>query len=143
MESENALKRPKVLSLCELVSQPAQHHRRKVRIEGIYRVAGQSALYDLNCSEDKNWMAVEFARSVRGSKRELDKLAKRDRRAKVIFEGTFFGPEPFHIDPKLPAPIKEKLQGASRHYGHLDAFETMIRVTVVRHVEEVPTRVPW
>jgi hypothetical protein len=59
---EKPAERPKLVSLCEIVSHPERYHRRKVRIEGIYRVAGQVAIYDLNCSEEKKWMAVEFSR---------------------------------------------------------------------------------
>ena len=140
---EKPAERPKLVSLCEIVSHPERYHRRKVRIEGIYRVAGQVAIYDLNCNEEKKWMAVEFSRSVKGSGKELDRLVARDRRAKVVFEGTFFGPEPVPIDPKLPPALKVKLRGMNRRYGHLDAFETMIRVTAVRHVEEVASSIPW
>jgi hypothetical protein len=130
------------IGLCELVSHAAQYHRRKVRIEAIYR-AGQSALYDPNCNENQSWMAVDFAQSVKGSVKSLDKLVKRDKRAKVIFEGTFFGPEPLQIDPQLPPLLKEKLSGATRRYGHLDSFETMILVSAVKRVEKVSSNVPW
>jgi len=131
------------VSLCELVSHAAQYHRRKVRIVGIYRVAGQSALYDPQCSEEQNWMAVDFAQTVKGSVKSFDKLVKRDKRAKVVFEGTFFGPEPLQIDPELPSLLKEKLSGATRRYGHLDSFKTMILVSAVKHVEKVPSNLEW
>jgi hypothetical protein len=67
----------------------------------------------------------------------LDMLAERDRRALVVFEGMFYGPEPIKIDPRLPAAIKKRLKGAKRRYGHMDSFETMIRVTSVKYVEAV------
>jgi hypothetical protein len=140
---ERPAERSKLVSLCEIVSHPERYHRRKVRIKGIYRVAGQVAIYDLNCSEEKKWVAVEFSRSVKGSGKELDRVVARDRRATVVFEGTFFGPEPVPIDPKLPQALKVKLRGMNRRYGHLDAFETMIRVSSVRHVEEVASSIPW
>jgi hypothetical protein len=90
-------------------------------------------------------MDVEFADSLKpGRLGKLNKLLKRDGRAYVVLEGTFYGPEPMEIDPKLPEWFKEKAKGgAVRRYGHLDMFETMIEVTAVRRVEAVPSTIAW
>jgi len=62
----------------------------------------------------------------------------------VIFEGVFYGPEPYkNVDPKLPTWIKERLEKSPRRYGHMDAFETMISVTKVIEATEVGSDAPY
>ena len=80
---------------------------------------------------------------MKGTPRTLDRFLKSDRRALVEFEGVFYGPEPLRVDPKLPEFIKEKFKGAKGRYGHMDAFETMLEVTAIKQVTEVPSSVPW
>ena len=72
----------------------------------------------------------------------LRHLEKTDKRALVIFEGTFFGPEPLDVDPSLPQAIKDKLAGSKRRYGHLGSLESMLRVTRVEQVEKIPRDAP-
>jgi hypothetical protein len=57
----------------------------------------------------------------------------------VIFEGIFYGPEPFdYIDPKLPTSIREGLEKSHKRYGHMDSFDTMIKVTRVIEAAKAP-----
>ena len=135
----------KVLSLCELHTNAEQHHRQKVVVKGIFVVGLEAeVLYDPACPESrKHRTVVEFSPSMKQLPRKLRKLAKRDRRALVVFEGTFFGPEPPEVDPGLPAPIREKLQAGNRRYGHMEMFDTMIEVTAIKKVEKVPADVAW
>lgn len=43
--------------------------------------------------------------------KKLDSLIKKDRRAWVVVEGTFYGPDVAEIDPKLPQCMQERLKG--------------------------------
>jgi hypothetical protein len=134
----------KALNFCEIVSHPDLYHRRKVLVKAIYRGGGGAGLYDPDCNGGHGWMDVEFAGSLKSSRLgKLNNLLKRDGRAYVVFEGTFYGPEPVEVDPKLPEWLKEKSKGAMRRYGHLGMFETMIEVTAVERVEAVPGTIPW
>jgi hypothetical protein len=44
--------------------------------------------------------------------------------------------------PKLPAKLREGLEKSHQRYGHLDSFDTMIRVTRVIEAAEVSDDVP-
>jgi hypothetical protein len=121
----------RVLSLCELVDNWKDYNRQQVRVRAIYAVgAEQSVLYDPACRDGKDLTYVEFRPHAKGPTRKLDKIVARGRRAWVIFEGVFYGPELYeNVDPNLPPAIRERLEKSPRHYGHMDSMETMISVT--------------
>lgn len=123
----------RVLSLCELVGNWKNYNRHKVRVRAIYEVgAEQTWLYDPACKNGEALTDVSFRQRVNGAAKRLDQIVAKDRRAWVILEGVFYGPEPFeNIDPKLPTLIKERLEKSHKRYGHMGSFDTMIEVTRV------------
>jgi hypothetical protein len=138
----------KVLSLCELVENWKEYNRQKVRVRAIYAVgAEQEVLYDPACEHGKDLTYVEFRDDVKGPYKKLDRLVSKDRRnrrAWVIFEGVFHGPEPYtdsEID-RTPPSLRERFKRGHRRYGHMDAFDSMIDVTRVIEASEVADDVP-
>jgi hypothetical protein len=134
---------PRVLSLCELVDNWKDHNGREVRVRAIYAIgAEQTVLYDPACRGGKDQTYVEFRPHAKGVTKRLDKLVAKGRRAWVILDGVFFGPELYkNVDPKLPPSIRERLEKSPRRYGHMDSLETMISVTRVVEASEVPADV--
>jgi hypothetical protein len=129
----------RVLNLCELVDNWKTYNRQKVRVRAIYEVgAEQTWLYDPACRNGEAVTDVSFQQQVKGAVKRLDHIAAKDRRAWVILEGVFYGPEPFdNIDPKLPASIRERLEKSHKRYGHMDSFDSMIEVTRVVEAAKV------
>jgi hypothetical protein len=132
-------------SLCTIVQSASEYNRKMVRLRGIFAIGGEEAvLYDPACWKVMNDAGVAVTSKYKNN-RTLDRLLKHDRRAWVIVEGIFYGPEPVQVDPKLPQAIKDSLKGTMTHYGHLGAFSNMIEVTKIIKVEAVPpnTPTPW
>ena len=134
----------KTLGFCELMNNAKLHSRQVVRVRAIFaQGAEQSVLYDPDCGKDKPTAAVEFGARSKGATKKLDRLVAKDRRAWVVVEGVFYGPEPAKIDPKLPDWLKQKLEGSPQKYGHQGAFDTMLQVTNVVRADHVSPDVPW
>jgi hypothetical protein len=136
-----------VLNLCELVGHWRDYHGKQVRVRAIYRVGAEQAwLYDPACRNGEGLTDVSFREDMKGSLKKLDQLVAKDkrRRAWVVFEGVFYGPEAYgdKVDPKLPAPIRERFEKAPRRYGHMGSMESMIEVTKVVEAAKVPADVP-
>ncbi len=137
----------RVLSLCEMVDNWKGYHQEKVRVRAIYVSGAESAsLHDPACRNGEGLTHVSFRDDVKGPLKKLDQLVAKDRRRRawVVLEGVFYGPEPYgdKVDPKLPAPIRERLEKAPRRYGHMDMFETEIQVTRVVQAAKVAGDVP-
>ena|SRR5712692_6145648 len=134
----------RVLNICELVGNWKNYNRHKVRVLGIYEVGAEQAwLYYPACKNGEALTDVSFEEHVKGATKKLDQIVAKDRRAWVILEGVFYGPEPFDkIDPNLPASIREKLKKSHKRYGHMGSFDTMINVTRVVETSKVPNDVP-
>ena len=134
----------KALSLCELVANWKQYSRQTVRVRAIFRVGGETqALYDPACGDAHTW--VDLRDDLKGPYKKLDRIISKDRRAWVVFEGVFYGPEPFEnneINPRLPPKIREWLEKSHRRYGHQGAFDTMFDVTRVLEASKVAADVP-
>ena len=135
---------PRVLSLCEVVNNWKDHNRQEVRVRAIYAIgAEQNVLYDPSCRDGKDLTYVEIGPHTRGATKKLDQLVAKSKRALVIFDGVFYGPELYtNVDPKLPPSIRERLEKSPRRYGHMDSMETMISVTRVVEATEVGVNVP-
>jgi hypothetical protein len=130
-------------SLCTVVRSAAEYHRKTVRVRGILAVgAEQAVLYDPDCGKTMSNADVAVNPKFKRNRR-LDGLLKRDRRAWVIVEGTFYGPELAPIDPKLPQWMKDRLKGTMTRYGHLCSYSTMMEVRTIINVEAVPPNTPW
>lgn len=128
---EAAASGPEV-NFCELIRTPEQYNNRTIRVRGILAQGSeQSVLYDPTCAAAKTPIAVEFAQHYTGAKRKLNRLVAKNRRAMVVVEGTFYGPTPATLDPKLPDWLKKKLEGTPQRYGHLGAYDSMIRIGTV------------
>jgi hypothetical protein len=130
-------------SLCTVTRSAAEYNRKVVRVRGILAVgAEQAVLYDPDCQKAISDAGVAVTPKFKRNRR-LDGLLNRDRRAWVIVEGTFHGPELAQIDPKLPQWMKDRLKGIMTRYGHLGSYSTMIEVTKIMRVEAVPPNTPW
>ena len=131
------------LNQCDVVRAAANYSRQTLRIRGIL-VSGaeQVVLYDPNCVRDLGDTYVSVLPRLKKSKK-LDRLIKKDRRAWVIVEGTFYGPELAEIDPKLPQWMQDRLKGTMKRYGHLNSCSTMIEVSRIVSVEAVSHDTPW
>lgn len=86
---------------------------------------------------------VEFELGETQENETLRRLLKKDRRAWVLVDGQFLGPESVHVDERLPHWMKELFASSKRRYGHMDSYETMIRVTQLVEVEPVASETPW
>ena len=126
-------KASRVLSLCTLVDNWPKYNHQKVRLRAIYEAGGeQSWLYDPACKGGEALTDVSFQDRAKGAMKSLDQIVAEHRRAWVVLEGVFRGPEPFDkIDPKLPASIREGLEKSHKRYGHMNSFDTTIKVTRV------------
>lgn len=131
------------LNLCAVVRGPAEHHRKLVRLRAILAVgAEQAVLYDPECAKKIGDAEVAVTPKFKRN-RHLDGLLKKNRRAWVVVEGTFYGPELAQIDPKLPQWMKDKLEGTMTRYGHLNSYATMIEITKIVSAEAVQPDTPW
>jgi hypothetical protein len=138
-QKPNPANNTKPLTLCELVAQAEHYDRQTISVRAIVAVgAEQIFLYDPECRQGKDWTDVDFSKFKGRVPGKLKKLTKRDRRAFVVFEGIFYGPEPVQVDPKLPNWIKEAFKDSKQRYGHMNSLDTMIEVTAIKEVEEVP-----
>jgi hypothetical protein len=131
-----------ILSLCDLVANWKANHRQRVRVRAVMAVGPEASwLYDPECRDGEGLVDVDFDKKTKGVKK-LDRLFS-DRRAWVVLEGVFYGPEPYQdIDPRMPQGIRKQLEKAQRRYGHMDMFENMIEVTKVVEVREFAGEVP-
>jgi hypothetical protein len=133
-----------VVSLCELVDNWKNYHGQKVRVRAIFAVNPEMDwLYDPACRNGKGLTDIEFQKNSKGKIKKLDQLVLKSKRAWVVLEGVFYGPEPFkNVDPKLPESIRIPLEKSHRRYGHMDSFDTMLQVTRVIEASEVAAEVP-
>jgi hypothetical protein len=135
----------RVLSLCQLVDNWKDYHQQKVRVRAIFAVNPEMDwLHDPACRNGEALMDVEFRKNSKGAFKKLDQLISKRKRAWAVFEGVFYGPEPFkNVDPKLPDSIRVPLEKSHKRYGHMDSFDAMIEVTRVVEASEVDADVPW
>lgn len=135
------------LNLCDLVNNWEVYHEKQVRVRAIYRVGAEQVwLYDPACRNGDALTDVSFREDANTSLEQLDQLVAKDRRKRawVVLEGVFYGPEPYgdEVDPKLPPQIRERLEKAPKRYGHMSALESMIEVTRVVEAAVVAPDVP-
>jgi hypothetical protein len=130
---------PQDTSVCQLVDNWKHYNRQKVRVHGTYVVGREQAwIEDPSCEGEEYLTAVSFASGSQANTKRLDQILKKDRRARVVFEGIFYGPEPFDsIDPRLPTPLRDALKKSHKMYGHMNSFDSMIEVTKVVKASEV------
>ena len=137
-----------VLNLCELLDNWQNYNQHEVRVRAVYAVGPVTDwLYDPSCREGEGATAVEFRDHLQGAVGKMDRIVskgRRQRRAWVIFEGVFHGPEPYkdtEID-QTPPPLREQVRKGHRRYGHMDMFDSMIEVTKVVEATKVADDVP-
>jgi hypothetical protein len=130
------------LNVCAVLRSAADYSRKLVRLRGILAVgAEQAVLYDPECAQGIR--EAELAATAKFKRnRRLDHLLKKNRRAWVVVEGTFYGPELAQIDPKLPQWMKNNLKGTMTRYGHLGSYSSMIEIIKVIRVDAVPADTP-
>jgi len=137
-------KRSRVLSLCDVVGNWKSYHQQRVRVRAVFAVGPEMGwLYDPACKNGEGLTDVEIRKDAKGATKKLDQLLVKNKRAWVVLEGVFYGPEVYkNVDPNLPPAIRERLEKSPRRYGHMDSFQSMIDVTRVIEVSEVPADVP-
>jgi hypothetical protein len=134
----------RVLSLCDIVDNWKSYHGQRVRIRAVFAVGPEMGwLYDPACKNGEGLTDVELRKNAKGETKKLDQLLVKEKRAWVVLEGTFYGPEVYqNVDPKLPPAIRERLEKSPRRYGHMDSFQSMIDVTRVIEASAVAADVP-
>lgn len=127
---------PNKASLCDLQRSSKEGERRSVQVDGVYTVGLEmGVLTDNACPSQQTW--VEFDLRSTANKEMLRSVLDSKRRANVVFDGEFFGPE--HPDPNLPEAIRKSYVPG---WGHLGAFKTKLVVHVIRSVKpgEIPRK---
>jgi hypothetical protein len=134
----------RVLSLCDVVDNWKNYHEQTVRVRAVFAVGPEMGwLYDPACKNGQGLTDVEIRKDAKGATKKLDQLLVKEKRAWVVLEGVFYGPDVYrNVDPKLPPAIRERLEKSPRRYGHMDAFESMIDVTRVIEASKVAAEVP-
>jgi hypothetical protein len=134
----------RVLSLCDVVDNWKNYHEQTIRVRAVFAVGPEMGwLYDPACKNGQGLTDVEIRKDVKGASKKLDHLLLKEKRARVVLEGVFYGPDAYaNADPKLPPAIRERLEKSPRRYGHMDAFQSMIDVTRVIEVERVAAQAP-
>jgi hypothetical protein len=134
----------RTLAVCDLMGNVTNYHRQRVRVRAILsQGAEQSVVYDPACRVKEAFVAVEFPPRVRGRVKKLDSLVASDRRAWVGSRRDVLRAEPVSVDPKLPGWMRERLEGSTRRYGHLNSFETMMQIERVFQVDRVAPETAW
>jgi hypothetical protein len=129
--------------MCAVLRNAADYSQKLVRLRGILAVgAEQTVLYDPECGKGMADAEVAVTPKFKPNRR-LGSLLKKNRRAWVVAEGNFYGPELAQIDPKLPQWMQDKLKGTLTRYGHLGSYSTMIEITKIIRAEAVPPETPW
>ena len=129
-------RKPPQVDLCTLTTHWQEFSGKVVRVKALFQEgAEQSVLSDPGCPGEPPVAALSAAR-VEGKKKRLRQILGKHRRAEVVLEGTFRGPELAHVDPKLPEAMKEKLKGTTQRYGHLGSFDMMIEITRIIEANE-------
>jgi len=105
-------------------------------VEGIYSDGFEmGVLTDAACPSERTWVELDLQSTV--NKEMLRSMLDTAGKAKVVFEGEFYGPGV--PDPKLPEAIKKSYQPG---WGHLGAFRTKLVVHAIQSVEPVPADHP-
>jgi hypothetical protein len=138
------------ISMCELVQHWQAYHGQEVRVRAIYsaQFVGR-VLYDPSCTQ-KDEMAAELSdhlsKKVEKSFGKLDRLLDKDskKRAWVVFEGIFYGPEPFTEDEisKMHPAVRELMKNTHRQYGFGNLDDYKIEVTKIIEFSKVDAKVP-
>ena len=138
------------MTLCDVLNQRQRFHLSRVRVEAILASGYENTwLYHPACHGEGLRTTVEFPTSqeakLQGLSNLLDDTLAKDRRAWVVVEGVFHGPQVAAVDPKLPQALRDALeaQPIQVRYGHLNAYETMLKVARIDKVLRVASETPW
>lgn len=97
------VERSAAVDLCTVAENIAAYNRQQVRVRAFLGAgAEQDVLYDPKCRNGEPLVYVSFKPKVTGQMKALHRIVAKRRYALVTVEGTMRGPEPVHIDPKLP-----------------------------------------
>jgi hypothetical protein len=112
-----------------------------IRLVGIYRIAFENSdLYDPTGDEGgRTWITFDpfYSAVKRCSDRKALHLLDRKNGGTFGFVamGIFHGPElPKNVDPKLPAPLRERLERTPLGYGHMNGWPNEFQVICVEEV---------
>ena len=123
-----------VASLCALQDKATEGDHITAQVAGVYFSGiDMGPLEDTTCPANATW--VELALQTEVNKKKLRRLLERYGRARVVFEGEFYGPPA--PDPKLPDAIRKAYHPG---WGHLGAFRTKLVVHSIRSVSRAPAR---
>jgi hypothetical protein len=119
-------------SFCSLQQKVGTGEHETVLVSGIYGASvDMGVLVDSACPTGATWVELKL-RTVE-NRRKLSKILAHSRRAKVIFEGEFYGPP--QPDPNLPESLRESYHPG---WGHLAAFRTKLVVSAIQKVDPAP-----
>jgi hypothetical protein len=120
---ESVSKEEDVITLCELMKHWEVYDRHTIRVRAVFGSgAEQMWLSDPECGDGETVINFEIHSDAKKDVlKEVKELTNADHSDWLVFEGIFFGPEPFdEIDPKLPEPIRQRLAK--------DSFDASLKV---------------
>lgn len=124
-------------TLCQLVAEARAGTRRQAVVSALFVRGRESTfLYDPSCQGAKPLTWVDLQLDTKANKKALDRIVKRDGRARVILTGEIWGPRP--PDPELPEPFRFPLG-----WGHLGRYPTRFLTKAIAKPEAVEADVDW
>lgn len=111
-----------------------------IRLVGIYRVSFENSdLYDPTGEEGRTWITFDPFYSAAKRCNSPGTWHTLDRKGGGTFGfvamGIFHGPElPKNVDPKLPAPLRERLERTPLGYGHMNGWPNEFQVICLEQV---------
>lgn len=128
------------ISVTDVRNLPQCFNGKFIQLVGIYRVAFENSdLYDPIGNEGSTWVSFDpfYSAVKRCSSPQALKLLDREKGGTFGFVamGVFHGPEPYqNVDPKLPAPIRERLERSLRRYGHMGGWDNEFQVICLENL---------
>ncbi len=111
-----------------------------IRLVGIYRIAFENPdLYDPTGDGGRTWITFDpfYSAVKRCSDRKSLHLLDRKNGGTFGFVaiGIFHGPElPKNVDPRLPTPLRERLERTPLGYGHMNGWPNEFQIICVEEV---------
>jgi hypothetical protein len=138
------------ISLCQLTKEWKTYNHSTVRIDAIYRAELEaSEVYDPACpaSEHAAWVPSipvgSSSPAPPGLAGELDKLLKKDRRARITVLGEFDGPPAIDVPAGLSPEAAAVFRNGGSRYGHQNRWDFQFVFSKIESVEPVPAHVSW
>jgi hypothetical protein len=133
------------VTYCELMRDIAKYDGQTVRVTAfVYFGIEANGLYDPDCPADVAgdgiWVedfAVADRESPRAITRRLNRLVKKDGRAKVTIVGVFRGPKEVFVPEGTSPAVAKLMRDTNSRWGHLDMYCCAFEPMRIEHVEPV------